>query len=792
MDVNLGAARAKKAKIAKFLEPKAVILLFKVLSASLFATAAAGIYLEMQAAWALLAPAIWLAMVIVWRKRDLSVLPPDAKQGLAGILDGKVLAGLKTSAPSGYELWQAMSNHPHTNFFTVRYLIAKEFFEQNLKGQNIDMKSVLSQAVDYQKIYGLPTISAGCLLVALFKTTPGSETLMNRLKLDVKELEDGVSWADHEERLINALSAKQNTGGIGRDWASGYTPLLNQIGHNISLEIESAGLLYRPIESRKAIIGQMLKVLAQTGKTNVALVGDVGTGKTTAVYALANALYQGLEPQLRYHQIFSLDAATLIANARHRGELEGLVSRIFNEAHHAGNVIIFLDEAQLFLEDATGSINLTNLLLPLLENTRIRLILTLTPPQWQKLSAENSALTGQMNYQLLPPANEEETLRVLEDQSIFIEGQHKVMLSYYAIREAYKLAEHYISEEAFPGKAIKLIEQSAVSAGKGSLLTSEHLQRTIEVTKGVKVARATQDESAKLLNLESELHKQMINQELAVKTVSNALRRARAGARNTNRPIGAFLFLGPTGVGKTQLAKSLAGVYFGSVANIIRVDMNEYVNSQDINRLLAPETGSGTTFLGKIRQQPFSVVLLDEIEKAHQDIINAFLQMLDEGTISDTNGRQASFKDAIIIATSNAGADKIREYISAGKQPEQFQKEFIDGIISSGYFKPELINRFDELLVFRPLSEDELVKVVDIMLKDVNKQLDEQRLVVKLDEPAKRWLVAKGNDPRLGARPMRRMIQKYVEDIVAKKVLEGQTQPGAVISITTKELEAIG
>jgi ATP-dependent Clp protease ATP-binding subunit ClpC len=311
----------------------------------------------------------------------------------------------------------------------------------------------------------------------------------------------------------------------------------------------------------------------------------------------------------------------------------------------------------------------------------------------------------------------------------------------------------------------------------------------IESTRGVKVQEATQDESQKLLNLEEELHKQMINQEYAVKSVANALRRARAGTRNQNRPIGAFLFLGPTGVGKTQLAKALADVYFGSSNNIVRVDMNEYVNSDDIKRLLAPESGTGNTFLGKIRSAPFSVVLLDEIEKAHQDIINAFLQLLDEGTISDTSGRQASFKDAIIIATSNAGADKIREYISSGREQADFQQEFIDGIISSGSFKPELINRFDELLVFRPLKENELVQVLDIMLADVNKQLEQKRVRVELDQNAKLWLVKKGNDPRLGARPMRRMVQRYVEDVVAKQVLQGSAHPGSVITITEQELQ---
>lgn len=790
MEVGLSNPRAVKAKISLRLESK---FLRKSLWAAVFVlavSAAAGIVAEYTFAWLLFTPALWLAMVLLWYKGELETLHTDNSDKLSGILDKQLLGKLKDESPSGYQLWQALAKTPHATFFAARYGIIGDFFEQSLKNQEVDTQKVWSQAVQYRKQNNLGTLSSACVLVALFKVVPASNELLNRLKLDITELEKGISWVAHLEHMIKVFSSKRNTGGIGRDWASGYTPLLNQIGHNVTREVEASGSLYRPITSHQKIIDQMVKTLAQTGRANVALVGDVGVGKTTAVYGLADSLIQGLEPDLKYHQVFALDASTLIANTKQRGQLEELVFRLANEAQHAGNVIIFLDEAQLFLEDGTGSVDISNLLMKILQNSRVRIIFTMAPAQWQRISASNSVLAGQMNYQLMPPTDREDTLRVLEDQVLFIEGKHKVTLSYYALRETYKLADHYIDEEAFPGKAIKLAEQASVGAGKGSLVTERHLQQAIEASRGVKVQEATRDESQKLLSLEDDLHKQMINQEYAVKSVANALRRARAGTRNTDRPIGAFLFLGPTGVGKTQLAKSLANTYFGSSDNIIRVDMNEYVNSGDLQRLLAPETGSGNSFIGKIRQQPFSVVLLDEIEKAHQDIINAFLQLLDEGTVNDTSGRAASFKDAIIIATSNAGADKIREYISQGRDQADFQQEFLDGIISSGYFKPELVNRFDDMLVFRPLKEDELVQVLDIMLADVNKTLEQKKVKVQLDQNAKIWLVKKGNDPRLGARPMRRMVQKYVEDTVAKQVLQGTAQPGSVISITEQDLSS--
>jgi ATP-dependent Clp protease ATP-binding subunit ClpC len=788
VEIGLSNSRAAKARFALRLGSAFLRKSLWAVSVALAATGATGILGGYELAWVLFAPAIWLVMALSWYSGELAELRPDNSGKLSGILDKQLLGNLKSDSPTGLEIWQALQKTSHATFFAVRYGIIGAFFEQTLKDQEVDTQKVWSQAVQYHQQNGLDTLSSACVIVALFKNIPASTNLLNQLKLDIEELEKGISWVNHLEYLIKVFSQKKNTGGIGRDWASGYTPLLNQIGHNVTREVEQSGSLYRPIQSHKTIIGQMAKTLSQTGRANVALVGETGAGKTTAVYGLADSLLQGLEPDLKYHQVFALDASALIANTKQRGQLEELVFRIANEAQHAGNIIIFLDEAQLFLEDGTGSVDISNLLIKILQSTRVRIIFTMTPPEWQRISAQNSALAGLINYQLMPPTGRQDTLRVLEDQVLFIEGKHKVTLSYYALRETYKLADHYIDEEAFPGKAIKLAEQAAVSAGKGSLVTDRHLQQAIEAARGVKVQEATRDESQKLLNLEDELHKQMVNQQFAVKSIANALRRARAGTRDTNRPIGAFLFLGPTGVGKTQLAKSLADVYFGSAGNIIRVDMNEYVNSGDLDRLLAPETGSGNTFIGKIRQQPFSVVLLDEIEKAHQDIINAFLQLLDEGTISDTSGRAASFKDAIIIATSNAGADKIREYIDQGRQQSEFQKEFLDGIISSGEFKPELINRFDDLLVFRPLEEDELVQVLDIMLDEVNKQLSQKKVRVDLDQNAKLWLVKKGNDPRLGARPMRRMVQRYVEDVVAKQVLQGAARPGSTITITEQDL----
>jgi ATP-dependent Clp protease ATP-binding subunit ClpC len=298
-------------------------------------------------------------------------------------------------------------------------------------------------------------------------------------------------------------------------------------------------------------------------------------------------------------------------------------------------------------------------------------------------------------------------------------------------------------------------------------------------------------ERDKLLNLEDLIHKRMINQTRAVAVVSDALRRARAGVRNQNRPIGTFLFLGPTGVGKTELAKALADVYFGGENRMIRLDLNEYVRPEDVARLIADGASDPSSLTAQAMKQPFSVVLLDEIEKAHPNVLTTLLQLLDEGILRDINNREVSFRDAIIIATSNAGADRIREYIDRGYQLEQFEKQFIDELISSNQFRPEFLNRFDEIVTFKPLGKEELLQVIDLILAGINKTLALQKISINVAQEAKLLLVEKGYDPRLGARPMRRVVQRAVENTVAKQMLSGTVAPGSTIEISLEQVEQI-
>ena len=412
----------------------------------------------------------------------------------------------------------------------------------------------------------------------------------------------------------------------------------------------------------------------------------------------------------------------------------------------------------------------------------------MTDHDYQTLKANNSAFASLLTPVVLSEPEQPAVLDILADTATNFEHRHKILISYAALKEAYRLSGRYDMDMAYPGKAIRLLEQ-ALSHTENSILTPASVQTAIEQTTGVKAGAAAPIEADQLLNLEARIHERMINQSRAVNVVANALRRARAGVSSPNRPIGSFLFLGPTGVGKTELAKSIAATYFGSETSMIRLDMSEYQQESDVARLLSGGQNESSSLILKVRERPFSVVLLDEIEKAHPNILNLLLQLLDEGQLTDSTGRIVSFKDAVVIVTSNAGADTIRARIEQGEELESFEREFTDQLINSGQFRPELLNRFDEIVLFRPLNEAELGQVVRLMLAGINHTLAVQNITVELTDAAVSKIVAVGNDPRLGARPMRRALQRAVEDTVAQKILRQEVHSGDHLTLDAPDLQ---
>lgn len=788
--VNLSSSRAAQARFSFVLHSVAWRTFLTLLCLAFIAGGGWLLYKSNPVGWFAIGLAAWPVMVLAWYNWWLKDLPPaKAAASVDSLLDADVLGRLKPNA-SPQQLAEVVMRTNGGLFFAVRLGLGPKFLRELSSADPADADAVWRKALDIRQQLNLPGVSGAVLAAGLVLVMPGRDKLLAHVQLTQDDVVAGVRWYHHLQDLVARSQHRTLGGGIGRDLSFGFTPLLQRFAVNVSMQV-SGGALSRELEAHKQLLDQLMQQLSRGGRQNAVLIGKNGVGKTTLVYSLAERLLRDdipVPPELRYRQVMRLDPASLIAHAGQRGELEALLNELLFEAYHAKNVIIFLDNAELFFSDTTGAVDVRNILLPVLEGGALRMILSMDEQQWLKLSRETPSLAQQLNRIMVPPLTEAETLLVCEDKLLEFEFNNKVTYMYQSLKAAYRLGERYIADQAMPGQALAVLQAAAQHAQNG-LVTAASAEKAIEQTAGVKVATANQtDERDMLLNLENLLHERMVNQVRAVNVVANALRRARSGVRNQNRPIGSFLFLGPTGVGKTELAKALAAVYFGGEDRLVRLDLNEFGQATDVTRLIADGAQDAHSLTAQIAKQPFSVVLLDEIEKAHPNVLNTLLQLLDEGILRDTNNREVSFRDAIIIATSNAGADRIRQYIAAGQHLEQFEETFTNELIDSGQFKPEFLNRFDEITVFRPLTEDELMQVVGLMLDGVNKTLAQQQIRVEVADDARRKLVQVGSDPRLGARPLRRVVQRTVENIVAKRLLSQEVAPGQVIRVSLDEI----
>lgn len=786
---NAASARSAKARLGKRIGKTGTVILF-IVTACILLGGIVLIYIDIALGWAVASAAAVPFMFAEWTKYNLKNIPPEG-DSIDGVLAADVL-GVLGKDPTPQDITKSAAAVQSGQFFAIRFGITQGFLLNITSDKASDTQSIWQAAMEVRAMSGSSQVTGAVLVAAIIKAFPDHESLLAHMKIDFEDLIAGVRWYDHLHELVESVKQPKRTGGIARDFTFGYIPLLKRFGQNLS---ESTGSkIVVEVGSHKKALDQLIDTFGSGGRQNAVLVGETGTGKTTIVHAFAEKILDAkakIPASLKFRQIFILDSASLIAAAPGRGELEGLIMSVLGEAYNAKNIIICLDNAQLFFEEGIGSVDLSNVLLPILEAGNLRVILTMDEQRFLQIGQRNPALINALNRISITPADREETIAVMQDQLIYTEYQRKVTYMHQALNEAYVLSERYVHDLAMPGRALKLLE-SAAGYGESGFITANSVQQAIEQTMDIKVGVATgEDEREKLLNLEDLIHERMINQTRAVQVVSDALRRARAGVRNQNRPIGTFLFLGPTGVGKTELSKALADVYFGGENRMIRLDLNEYVRTEDVARLIADGADDPMSLTAQVMKQPFSVVLLDEIEKAHPQVLTTLLQLLDEGVLRDVKNREVSFRDAIVIATSNAGADRIREYIERGYSLNEFEQKFVDELINSNQFRPEFLNRFDEIVIFKPLEKVELLQVIDLILAGINKQMASQKVTIVVSDDAKAYLVDKGYDPRLGARPMRRVVQRAVENLVAKKMLSGDVSPGSTIEVSLEQVESI-
>jgi len=582
--------------------------------------------------------------------------------------------------------------------------------------------------------------------------------------------------------------------GIGEDWVSGWTLETKKYTQDLTPSVlkEKPTMVGRQNEYKA-----LIEALYKNEKNSVILIGEPGSGKTTLVESLAFDSFVGDLPGALYHKrLLEVLIGALLAGTANQGDLEMRLEEIMQEVLHSGDIIIYIPELQNIFGSSSFHKDLSGILLPYLKKGRIRLIGSITPGNFKAYIEPNHSLLDVFEVIKLNEPDKNLSLEMLLEKANVIEKKNKISLTYHSVVAACTLGKRYIQDKVMPGSGVILLNDVASSCflqGKKVVEEEDVVQKIEEKTK-IAVSKPKGYEKELLLNFEEKLHERIIDQNEAVGAVSEALRRLRAGITSSDKPI-SFLFMGPTGVGKTETAKALASLYFGGEEKMIRLDMSEYKGDEGVKRLLGAPPGEGQEkgeLTEKVFENPFSLVLLDEFEKANPYILDLFLQVLDDGRLTDNKGKTVSFLNTIIIATSNAGSEFIREEINKGtKIDKNFQNKLLDLLQSKGIFKPELLNRFDGIIVFKPLSSEDVGQVVKLMLAKVYKKLLEQDISVLFDEKLIAKVSKEGFDEQFGARPIRRFIQDNVEDFLAKKMLNDEIKRGDKIILSVDEKGSI-
>lgn len=678
------------------------------------------------------------------------------------------------------------------------------------------------------------------------------------LTSELEEFFDRQHNAFHENEASDAQSAQQTRRGSGRGGA------LDTFGTDLTAKARSGEL--DPVIGRDAQEERMVTILSRRTKNNPVLIGEPGVGKTAIVEGLAQRIAREDVPDhLLDKRVIQLDLAAMIAGTKYRGEFEERLKKVMSELKSQRNIILFIDELHLLVGAgaAEGALDAANMLKPALARGELHLIGATTLDEYRKHIEKDSALERRFQTIVVPEPNIKDTIAILKGLRSYYEKHHAVKVSDEVIEDAVYMADRYVSERFMPDKAIDVIDEAAArvrvklghkpsrlrdfkrqlknlnekmeeavaaeeyeraalyktrisqltakieetqeqhEAKTPVTLTDDDVAHAISVMTGIPVKRVQKSEARLLRNLEKHLGKFIIGQEEAVERVSRAIRRSRSGVASQKRPIGSFVFMGPTGVGKTELAKVLAREVFGSDDALIKIDMSEFGERHTASRLVGAPAGyvgyeDGGQLTDKIRRQPYSVVLFDEIEKAHPEVFHLMLQILEDGRLTDAKGRAVDFTNTIIILTSNLGADRMMKESSLGfhattKAHERELKEVHEENASAARealekrMRPELINRFDAIVTFHALTRREVSKIFDNLISELQGRLDRKGIHLVIKPTAKKYLITMGYDEKYGARPLRRAIQDELEHKIADGVLSGEYEKGSVLEVSAKK-----
>jgi ATP-dependent Clp protease ATP-binding subunit ClpC len=670
-----------------------------------------------------------------------------------------------------------------------------DILHKDLVMQDLDKNLLAQSAFDVARTFRGKFVTTIDVFVAYLFLTEKDTKLLFAKQLKTEDLYNLLYWVrlEHpEEETPKKLRVRFTGQGIGEELVSGWTPETKKYTANFTANTLREEPLLR---GREAEFQKLLEGLVKVENNNILLVGDIGAGKENLVKSLAYHSFEGhLIGFLNHKRVLQLLVGSFTAGAQNRDDLETRLQNIIAEVSHANDVIIYIPDFQNILGGTSYNLDLSGAILPYLKTGNLPVIATMTMGAY-KTFMERNPLKEAFNTIVLNEPDKNTAMQMVLGDARKLEKKYRIIISYRAIASAVELADRYYQDEVLPGSAVTVLENVANSVAldkkepyfdhtRHKIVLESHIVRKMEETMHVAIGLPTGKEIQLLLHLEEQMHKQIITQDAAVSAIAEALRRVRSGMKTSERPI-SFLFLGPTGVGKTETAKTLANLYYGGVKNMIRLDMSEYTDQDALKRLLGAPPGQGNErgeLTDKIHDNPASLILLDEFEKANPMVHNLFLQVLDDGRLTDNKGVTVSFRDSIIIATSNAGSEFIREAVEK-KTPidKNFQRQLLNYLQTKAIFKPELLNRFDDIITFTPLSQEQVGQVVRLLLNDFVKTLQQQDITLAYDDAVVEKIIQEGFDPEFGARPLRRYIQDTLEDAIAQKRLSNEIKRGSKV-----------
>lgn len=666
-------------------------------------------------------------------------------------------------------------------------------------------QNVLSITVLEASKQGVTEANSLHLLLALCRTTENyGQAYLRQHGVDYGRLlsymrDEGMLGKDPEQEDDKSEDDQQETNQESKPEKS----VIEDFGFDLTKAAAEGKL--DPVVGRETEIARVIEILGRRKKNNPMLIGEPGVGKSAIVEGIALRIAGGsISPALAKKRLISLDIALVVAGTKYRGDFEKRLKSIIKEASSNPDIILFIDEFHTIVGagGAQGSLDAANILKPALARGELQCIGATTMDEFAKIVEKDGALDRRFQKIVVEPTDIQQSITILENLKPNYEDFHKVTYSDEAIEACVRLTDRYITDKSLPDKAIDALDEAGsmirlnLTKDKrtGNIVDAEDIATVVSKMTGIPVNKVAESEGNRIMKMKGRLQSRIVGQDDAIEKVVRAIQRNRAGLKDPNRPIGTFLFFGPTGVGKTQLAKCLAEYLFDSQENMVRIDMSEYMEKFTVSRLVGAPPGyvgyeEGGQLSERVRRKPYCVVLLDEIEKAHPDIFNILLQVLDEGRLTDSNGRVVSFRNTIVIMTSNVGSRELDEYGSgvgfatSGKSVSKNRQSVLEKAIRKS-FPPEFINRVDERIFFNALTKEDIEKIIDIELKDLRSRAEEAGYKLVVTPSAKRFIADVGFDPAFGARPLKRAVMKYVEDpvsefIISDRILQGRRKKGS-------------